>query len=277
MSDITDKIGALLAKAEATDNEHERDAYTAKAQGLATTYAIDLELARQRQRTKTKREVPEVRTIRIAKSGQKNARHLAMLFLAIGKVNDVKFDIAHNNTYVVAFGYPSDIDVTERLYASLLVQMTRACDTAITNGEHKLRENLYWREERWDSRTYRWIEGGYRADARVFRTSFYEGFIGHLAERLRAAQRTAEQAVVTTVDETGDEVQSTGELVLVGKREEVKSFHKERSEAQGTWSGYKASNNSSFGARQAGSRAAASANLHGTQHSLPGSPGRISA
>jgi len=56
MSDLMGKIGALLMKAESTDSEHERDALMSKAQELATVASIDLELARNKQKDKHKRE-----------------------------------------------------------------------------------------------------------------------------------------------------------------------------------------------------------------------------
>ena len=65
MSDLMDKIGALLLKAERTDNEHEQDAFFQKAQQLATLASIDLEAARLRQETKEQRETPEARHVRL--------------------------------------------------------------------------------------------------------------------------------------------------------------------------------------------------------------------
>ena len=56
MSDLMGKIGALLMKAESTDSEHERDALMSKAQELATVASIDLEVARNKQKDKHKRE-----------------------------------------------------------------------------------------------------------------------------------------------------------------------------------------------------------------------------
>uniref|UniRef100_UPI000ADFFD5D DUF2786 domain-containing protein n=1 Tax=Nocardia amamiensis TaxID=404578 RepID=UPI000ADFFD5D len=40
------RVGALLRKAEGTDNEHEAEAFSAMAQRLATQYSIDLAMAR---------------------------------------------------------------------------------------------------------------------------------------------------------------------------------------------------------------------------------------
>jgi hypothetical protein len=43
-----DRIAALLAKAERTDNAEEADAYLMKAQSIATAASIDLAMARSR-------------------------------------------------------------------------------------------------------------------------------------------------------------------------------------------------------------------------------------
>ncbi|MSW43807.1 MAG: DUF2786 domain-containing protein, partial [Actinobacteria bacterium] len=58
-----DRIAALLAKAERTDNAEEADAYLMKAQSLATAASIDLAMARSRTAKKEQREQPEMRTI----------------------------------------------------------------------------------------------------------------------------------------------------------------------------------------------------------------------
>lgn len=262
MSDITDKVGLLLTHAENCSTEEERNAYLTKAQALATSYSIDLELARQRQKTKELREVPEARKISLAERGGKYNKHFCNLFMAIGKPNDLKFDIAHNSTYVIAFGYPSDIDVTERLYASLLVQMTRAAQAAVDAGEHKWDENLYWSE-----RTYEM-----RADARVFKGSFYEGFISVVGARLRAAKAEVEAKTIVVEGQ-----ETTGALVLVDKKASVNSFHKEKSTARGTWGGNSGSSAFSRGAVSSGRAAGQAANLHGTRTSLPGSRQAIGA
>jgi hypothetical protein len=56
MSDrLVDRVGKLLAQAEGTDNEHEAAAFVERAQQLATEHAVDLELARARQRDRQHR------------------------------------------------------------------------------------------------------------------------------------------------------------------------------------------------------------------------------
>lgn len=266
MSDILDKIGKLLAQAEGTTNEAEQNAFTEKAQTLATTYAIDLEIARQRQRDKTKREVPVSEYIVLGQFGQKNLRHFVQLFLAVGAANDLEFLISTHHVYVDAFGFPSDIEVAQRLYASLVVQMQHAANDAIAAGEHKLPENRYFSE-----RTF-----SYRTDARAFRTSFYEGFIAKVRARLLEAKRNAEAARAEV--EVDENTTVSTALVLADKRKEVRSLYNERIKSQrirGSWGGY------SSGARvgggyHAGSEAGARAHLGGRAE-IGGSRRRIAS
>lgn len=241
MSDITERIGKLLAQAEnpaATDAE--RETYLTKAQTLATAYSIDLEIARQRQADKTKRETPTHRRIYLSDLGvtaRQGLHHYVRLFLALADVNDVDCNIAHNSTYVIPFGFPSDIEVTERLFASLVVQMVIACNDAIKSGEHKV--DRYWVESYFDSRTCEWKGGHYRnGDARIFKASFYEAFTSKVVARLRAAKREqAEKSVLVTDDETGETTSTTGALVLRQKVDDVKDYYKQNSKAKGSWRG----------------------------------------
>jgi hypothetical protein len=123
------RIAPLLRQAEGTSNEHEADAFMQAAQRLATAHSIDLAIARAHTAKREGREEPVIKRIDIGPPGRRGLRTYAELFLACGRPNDVAFDIAHNSTYVIAYGLPSDIAVTETLYASLAVQMVRASDT----------------------------------------------------------------------------------------------------------------------------------------------------
>ncbi len=83
-----DKIGKLLAQAEGTDNEHEADAFVTRAQELATTYAVDLELARSRQaarRLRAAEEAFEQRRLRIGERGKRGNRQLVLLYLVVAQ------------------------------------------------------------------------------------------------------------------------------------------------------------------------------------------------
>ena len=221
---LLDRIGALLAKAESTDSDHEADALVSKAQQLATLHSLDLATARQRTQRRHRREQVEQRKRTLGRRGEAGLRHRVILFVAIAHVNDVQVDIARDSTYVLTYGFPSDLDVVEALHASLATQMTAAAGAAIRRGEHKA--DPYWSES----------AGEWRTDARVFRSGFNDGFIAAVSERLRAA-RSAALAEAHTRDGVGPQTSSGHELVLVEKAAEVASFHEATSEARGSWRG----------------------------------------
>ena len=138
LADVEDKnlarIAALLRKAEGTDNEHEADAYLQAAQRLATLASVDLTVARAHTAQRELRATPCQRTITIGDAGKRGLRTYVLLFLAIGRANDLICDIARNSTMVFAYGFEPDIDAAEALYASLVVQMVRSSDGFIKSG-----------------------------------------------------------------------------------------------------------------------------------------------
>ena len=68
------------------------------------------------------------RQITIGEAGSRGLKTYVQLFAAIALANDVRCDVASNSTYVYAYGFAEDIDATHALYASLVVQMVKACD-----------------------------------------------------------------------------------------------------------------------------------------------------
>ncbi|GGK53596.1 DUF2786 domain-containing protein [Nocardia camponoti] len=131
------RIGGLLRKAEATDNEHEAEAFMAAAQRLATKSSIDLAVARSHIAGREKRATPIQRIIPIGEAGRKGLRTYVQLFVAIASANDVRCDVARTSTQVYAYGFAADIDACEALYASLIVQMVRASDHFIKSGAYR--------------------------------------------------------------------------------------------------------------------------------------------
>lgn len=255
---ILDKVSALLAKAEASEFPEEADAFVSKAQSLATVHAIDLAVARQHRAKKLRREEPMVKRVYIGKGGTKGLHYFADLLMQIGFPNDLRFTIAHNSTFINLFGFPSDIEVVEAMYASLSAQMVAAANEAIKRGDHKLPENRYLSD----------TTGQWRSDARVFKGSFYEGFTHAVSRRLWAARNDAVQ---------GQEVKSSlnGELVLKRKSDEVKEFYNERNTAKGSWKG--GSNQyTSIGGEIAGNIAGRKAKLTEPK-GIAGSKGSIAA
>src|SRR5512142_2584890 len=146
------KLAALLRQAESTTNEHEAEAFMAAAQRLATATSIDLAVARAHSARKERRAAPIAKRIEIGPPGKRALRTYVQLFLAIARANDLTCDLAGNSTYVIAYGFETDIEVAEALYASLVVQMVRSSDAYLRSGTYRRESN--WVEER--GRDGRW-------------------------------------------------------------------------------------------------------------------------
>jgi len=237
------RIGALLRKAEQASTPEEADAYLTKAQALATEYQVDLELARLAHSSRTAPPVPTVKTISLGERGKRGLHTYVRLFSYIAGVNSVTIDIAHNSTYVVAYGFDTDIETTELLYNSLITQMVAASDAYIRSGAHKAETT-----EQLNTRTWEWE---YKpVSGHTARISFQKAFGARVGRRLREAR---EQAVQTV--SAHQEPASTGaELVLVGRELAVTEFYKARSTARGSYRGGR-SQNVSHHAQRAGDRA----------------------
>jgi hypothetical protein len=211
---VLDKIGKLLAQAEGTDNEHEADAFVTRAQELATTYAVDLELARSRQSARRLRSAAggtddlEQRRLVIGQKGKRGNRQLVVLYLVVAEANDVMVNVATDSTFVLGFGYPADLEVVEQLWASLATQMASAAARRLRAGEHR--------------------KAGIAAVS--WRLSFYEGWMHAVQARLTEARERALAA-----HDSSAPASMSGALVLRAKSERVREFHDQESEARGSW------------------------------------------
>ena len=288
---MIEKIAKLLALAESTKNEAEAAAYMEKAQTLATLNAIDLAKARSLDPAKKKSSVPVQRRITLGEHGTRGLNTYVELFDGIGRANDVKCTIAHNSTYINAFGFPEDIDATETLFRSLLVQMVTASQEYRKTGEWKkdtvYRPSEYVNYDRNNKRcgAYRavrevYIPGGYRPVTWLTaRLEFQEAYASRISSRLRDAKYKAEAeakaadaaaAALIPVADNGAATTAPGtELVLKAKREEVDLFYNQKSTARRTWKGGYASRGAST-SRAAGGAAASNARLS-SQGTLGGS------
>jgi hypothetical protein len=251
---LVDRVGKLLAQAEGTDNEHEAAAFVERAQQLATAYAVDLERARARQAARRSRgsEDPLVQErVEIGPRGKRGNRHRVLLYSVIARVNDVLVNVAHDSTYVLGFGARADLEVVERLWASLAVQMTAAAQRRLDAGEHRAAG----------------------VPAQTWRLSFYDGWVTAVGERLQAArERAVAQASTPTAEPAGT---PSAALVLREKADRVREFYAETSEARGSWRGPWS------GRTQVSGRAVASGRVDGARADL-GQPrlrerGRIGA
>jgi Protein of unknown function (DUF2786) len=226
------RIAALLRKAENTDNVHEAEAYLAAAQRLATTTSIDLAVARAHSAQRTQAQMPTQRTITIGAAGTRGLRTYVQLFVVIAAANDVKCDVASNSTFVYAYGFAEDIDSTNALYASLVVQMVKASDAYLSTGEHRPTPTI------------------------TARLNFQLAFGARVGQRLGEAREQATR----DAERQHDDRPGTA-IALRNKDIELKSYYREASRARGTWRATSATAGYSSSARRAGDRAGRRARL----------------
>lgn len=240
------RIAALLRQAEGTDNPHEAEAFMTAAQRLATATSIDLAVARSHSATRTAAQVPSMRTITIGEPGSRGLRTYVQLFAGIATANDVRCDVATNSTYVYAYGFAEDIDASHALYASLVVQMVRACDAYLATGAHRPTPTI------------------------TARLNFQLAFGSRIAQRLAEARDQARR------EATEDRAAAPGTaLALRNKEVELRDHYRTESRARGTWRASSSSSGYSSAARRAGDRAGQQARLGGSPE-LPGARTRLS-
>jgi len=250
---LVDRVGKLLAQAEGTDNEHEASAFVERAQQLATAHALDLELARARQRAGGRHRDAGERLVQqrveVGTRARRGNRHRVLLYSAVAQVNDVRVNVAHDSTYVLGFGHATDLVVVERLWTSLAVQMTAASQRRMTAGEHR--------------------RSGVAGQS--WRLSFYDGYVRAVSERLVAARAVAVAAAEahaheqpTDADADADEASRPvgAELVLRAKARRVDAYYASASQARGAWRGAASGRTTaSAAARRAGTVDGARADL----------------
>lgn len=258
-----DRIAALLAKAERTDNAAEADAYLMKAQSLATAASIDLAVARARTDKKESRQEPTMRTVSIGEKGKRANQHLISLFIAVAQSNDAHVDVASNSTFVLAYGMPSDLDVIEAVFSSLAVQMIAASQQWLAVG--LWRDETYLSVQKSGGRTRRHVKPH---TAQTARAAFYRAYIVRIGERLAEARSQTVAAAVQVKSAAGgvDRV-----LVLREKAAEIRDYHRSASSARGAWSGYSGAMRGDGGSSGSAGRRAASLARLSSQRALTGS------
>lgn len=272
------RIGNLLRQAEGTDNQSEADAFTEAAQRLATTHSVSLELARTAAGARDKTAVPITRTSTIGKRGKKGLRTYVGLMSAIANTNSVRLDIATNSTFVIQYGFESDVNTVDALYASLVVQMVKASELYLRSGEwkntriHRLvayRDEYGRRYQQWEARTPN------RLQARI---EFQVGYAVRIGKRLAAAREQATRDIDATngVGDTRSAGAPSAELVLKGKDVAVNDHYKKVSPARGSYRANSRSTTYGQAARDAGAAAADKAQI-GEQVALGGSARKLTA
>lgn len=249
------RIAGLLRQAEGTDNEHEAEAFLAAAQRLATASSIDLAMARAHDPTLRTRSAPITRKVEIGTAGKRGLRTYVQLFVQIGRANDLTCDVATNSTYVVAYGFESDIDAVEALYTSLVVQMVTASDGYLKSGAYKsetaqqvvTRDYGPWRRRVVEEKALSPITA---------RINFQSAFAERIGARLAAARDEQRRTAIDDEEAAGGVATSSSTAVALRNKElEVADFYRQASTARGTWRPNRATAGYSSAARRAGDHA----------------------
>ncbi len=127
-------IRALLAKAESTNFEAEATTYTAKAQELMTKHSIDAAVLAAAEVGATTRGVVS-RRVHI---DDPYADEKASFLSAIAQVNGVRSVWMPTAGFSTVMGFPVDVQLTDLLFTSLLVQATHMSADA-TSHDRRLR------------------------------------------------------------------------------------------------------------------------------------------
>lgn len=115
------KVRALLAKAESTTFAEEADAFMTKAQELMTRYRIDRAMLHDDAGADA--DGPGRRRVLI---DDPYGQPKYLLLAAVAGANTVRAVWSSGFGFATIVGYPTDLDVVEELFTSLLVQATSA-------------------------------------------------------------------------------------------------------------------------------------------------------
>lgn len=167
-ANLLTKIRALLAKAEATDNEHEADAYFAKAQEWIERHAVE-----EWQLAPADRERVTSKVVALSKMTPD-----AYLLNSACLAGNVKMLRKRSGSAVTGllYGYVTDISFVEGLYASLLLQRERALNHAKVSDQ-------------------RWDESG-RSFNHSFRLAYAMRVAARIQERKQATNNEPGTALV---------------------------------------------------------------------------------
>lgn len=246
--------------AEGTDNEAEASAFMEKAQQLATLYSLSLAEARARAQDKNKAAKPVMRCITIGPAGKKGLANYVILMIEVARANDLVVTIARNSTYVNLFGFEEDIDLTQRLYGSLLHQMVTASENYLATREYET-ETVYRRVRKTDDYYGSYTTWEHTAvPKQTARRNFQQAFADRIGARLRKAKKEAETQAQEHEAELPAGTPGVA-LVLREKTKQIKEFYDRTSNARGSWKGGSRDVDYSQSAHTAGAAAAAHARL----------------
>ncbi|MEU7894940.1 DUF2786 domain-containing protein [Nonomuraea sp. NPDC049152] len=117
MSRTLDRVRKLLAKAEGTDNEHERETFMAAATALMAKYGIE------RAAPSAARSTPANRVVVLGDPWAREKARLVYLVSEAVRCRPVLIGKGDGGQRVHVFGFASDLERADLLATSLLLQM----------------------------------------------------------------------------------------------------------------------------------------------------------
>jgi hypothetical protein len=254
---ILRRVRGLLDKAESTTNEHEREALVTKAQTLMVRHAIDQGMLAAAGKGQQAGASPEARSM-IYTDGIGHIDAKRNLLGVVAKANRCRVVFFLNRgrrsqggeQRAEIVGFPADLDWTDTLYTSLLLQLYATGRPA---------RAAYTRDTK--------ARGEKPVHGRQFFDSFARGFIASVRARLAEA----EQAATTQADV--DHGTPGSALVLADRQQVVVEFFVQRHPHLGRTSSSAGRSGAGYGAgRAAGDRAdlTGSSRGLGAKGALPG-------
>ncbi|BCB80881.1 DUF2786 domain-containing protein [Phytohabitans flavus] len=163
------RVRALLAKAESTDFPEEADAFTAKAQELMARHRIDHTLLVARTGA---RDQPATRRVSIDNPYEAPK---TLLLQVVAEANSCRAVWMKRFGFTSIVGFPADLESTELLFTSLLVQATRAMTQAKPD-----------------------VDKNGRNTTRSFRQSFLTAYASRIGERLSSATEEVDREMTAS-------------------------------------------------------------------------------
>jgi hypothetical protein len=205
---LLDRVRKLLAKAEGEGvTTAEAEALTAKAAELMAKYGIDRALLAA-QRPETDR--PDNRLVDIYNPWGRVRAHLLCGLAAALRCQPVLVTAEDGTLRVHIFGYASDLERTDVLYTSLLIQMWHGLVAAPVPAQV--------------------------ASVRAWRRSWLLGFAAAVTARVRAAEERAEQTASVVTDGHASAALVLADRSLVIRRNVTAAYPRTRT-ARTTYTG----------------------------------------
>lgn len=222
-----DRVRKLLAKAEGTDNEHERDTFMAAANQLMAKYGIEQAMLGATDRT---HEKPTSRRITVENPWADVKAHLIYYVAEAVGCKSILITMPRGISYKVVqiFGFESDLERAELLYTSLLLQMASGL----------ARVEVPWNDS-----------------PRAYKRSWMLGFKNEVVHRIRTAEKAAARDFDAEQAATGAAAGPSTALVLASRRDAVTAAYQEAFPSARTSRGI-SSRGTGYGAGRAAGRSA---------------------